>query len=114
MMTTVINFIQRAILQGTPLLYGATGEIITEESGNLNLGIPGIMYIGGICGIIGGHLYDRSTANPKFCAVHYNTPFKLSYRFCAYGVDLQLSYSYPARQSECYGPCTHDLRRRFR
>ena len=65
-MTTVINFIQRAILQGTPLLYGATGEIITEESGNLNLGIPGIMYIGGICGIIGGHLYDRSTANPNF------------------------------------------------
>ena len=50
-MLTVINFIQRAILQGTPLLYGATGEILTEKSGNLNLGIPGIMYIGAIVSI---------------------------------------------------------------
>ena len=43
MIVTIINFIQRAILQGTPLLYGSTGEILTEKSGNLNLGIPGIM-----------------------------------------------------------------------
>ena len=46
-MEIIISFIQRAILQGTPLLFGATGEILTEKSGNLNLGIPGIMYIGG-------------------------------------------------------------------
>lgn len=64
MMTTIINFIQRAILQGTPLLYGATGEILTEESGNLNLGIPGIMYVGGISGIIGAFFYESSTSNP--------------------------------------------------
>ena len=42
-MEVVIGFIQRAILQGTPLLYGSTGEILTEKSGNLNLGVPGIM-----------------------------------------------------------------------
>ena len=41
-MTTLITFIQRAIMQGIPLLYGSTGEILTEKSGNLNLGIPGI------------------------------------------------------------------------
>lgn len=29
-MEVVIGFIQRAILQGTPLLYGSTGEILTE------------------------------------------------------------------------------------
>lgn len=59
-MVTIINFIQRAILQGTPLLYGATGEILTEKSGNLNLGIPGIMYIGAISGVVGGFLYQTS------------------------------------------------------
>ena len=31
-------------MQGIPLLYGSTGEILTEKSGNLNLGIPGVMY----------------------------------------------------------------------
>ena len=60
-MLTIINFIQRAILQGTPLLYGATGEILTEKSGNLNLGIPGIMYIGAISGVVGGFMYQTST-----------------------------------------------------
>ena len=41
-------FLPRAVMQGIPLLYGSTGEILTEKSGNLNLGIPGIMYVGGI------------------------------------------------------------------
>jgi len=61
---TVMAFISAAIIQGTPLLFGATGEIITEKSGNLNLGIPGIMYIGGISGIIGGYLYEHFAATP--------------------------------------------------
>lgn len=59
-MFPIVNFIQRSIIQGTPLLFGSTGEIITEKSGNLNLGIPGIMYIGGISGVIGGFLYQQS------------------------------------------------------
>lgn len=58
--STVITLIQRAILQGIPILYGSTGEIITEKSGNLNLGIPGIMYVGGISGVIGAFLYEES------------------------------------------------------
>lgn len=52
--------INKAIVQGIPLLYGSTGEIITEKSGNLNLGIPGIMYMGGSAGIIGAYIYERS------------------------------------------------------
>lgn len=58
-MNTWISFLNAAIIQGIPLLYGATGEIITEKSGNLNLGIPGIMYVGGISGIIGGYIYEH-------------------------------------------------------
>lgn len=61
-MEIIISFIQRAILQGTPLLFGATGEILTEKSGNLNLGIPGIMYIGAISGVVGGFSYQNSVA----------------------------------------------------
>ncbi|MBR6794548.1 MAG: ABC transporter permease [Clostridia bacterium] len=57
-MFPVIPFIHSAIIGGTPLLFGATGEIVTEKSGNLNLGIPGIMYIGAISGVIGGFLYQ--------------------------------------------------------
>ncbi len=57
------GFLQRAIMQGIPLLYGSTGEIITEKSGNLNLGIPGIMYVGGISGVIGAFLYEQNTAS---------------------------------------------------
>ena len=60
MLETVFSFINAAIIQSIPLLFGATGEIITEKSGNLNLGIPGIMYVGGISGIIGGYLYEHS------------------------------------------------------
>ncbi len=56
----LIAFIQRAIMQGIPLLFGSTGEIITEKSGHLNLGIPGIMYVGGISGVIGAFLYEQS------------------------------------------------------
>ena len=65
MIKTIFAFINAAIIQSIPLLYGATGEIITEKSGNLNLGIPGIMYMGGISGIIGGYLYEHSVANPS-------------------------------------------------
>ena len=65
MLSTIASFINAAIIQGIPLLFGATGEIITEKSGNLNLGIPGIMYIGGISGIIGGYLYEHNNADPS-------------------------------------------------
>lgn len=53
-------FIHRAIIQGVPLLYGSVGEIITEKSGQLNLGIPGIMYVGAISGVIGAFFYEQS------------------------------------------------------
>lgn len=58
-----IAFFQRAIVIGIPLLYGSTGEILTEKSGNLNLGIPGIMYVGGISGVIGAFMYENSLAD---------------------------------------------------
>ena len=66
MFATIIN---KAIVQGIPLLFGSTGEILTEKSGNLNLGIPGIMYMGGSAGIIGAYIYEKSVEvpNPALC-----------------------------------------------
>ena len=58
--STLVSLFPRAVMQGIPILYGATGEIMTEKSGNLNLGIPGIMYIGGISGVIGAFLYENA------------------------------------------------------
>lgn len=55
----MVAFLRRAIIMGIPLLFGATGETITEKSGHLNLGIPGIMYIGAISGVIGSFLYEN-------------------------------------------------------
>ena len=62
-MFDIVSFIPRAIVQGIPLLLGSTGETLTEKSGNLNLGIPGIMYVGGICGVIGSFYYEASLAS---------------------------------------------------
>ena len=55
----LVAFISSSIPLGIPLLYGSTGEILTEKSGHLNLGIPGIMYVGAISGVIGSfmHIY---------------------------------------------------------
>ena len=61
----LVSFLPRAIVQGIPLLYGSTGEIITQKSGNMNLGIPGVMYVGGICGVIGAFFYEQSLPSPE-------------------------------------------------
>lgn len=71
MWSFLLAFIPRAVVQGIPLLYGSTGEIITEKSGNLNLGIPGVMYVGAISGVIGSFLYESSGAemNPALAII---------------------------------------------
>ena len=64
-MDTLIAWIMRAIPFGTIIMYGAMGEIVTEKSGNLNLGVPGIMYLGGFAGFASAYLYENSAANPN-------------------------------------------------
>ncbi len=45
-----IPFFKAAVQAGTPLLFATVGEIITEKSGNLNLGVEGMMLIGAVIG----------------------------------------------------------------
>lgn len=64
-----VSFIPRAVAQGIPLLYGSTGETLTEKSGNLNLGLPGVMYVGAISGVIGSFLYEQSVPAEEMSGV---------------------------------------------
>ena len=61
MFSFLVSFFPRAVVQGIPLLYGSTGEIMTQKSGNLNLGIPGVMYVGAMSGVIGAFFYENAT-----------------------------------------------------
>lgn len=46
----IYSILKRALISGTPLLLGTLGEIYTERSGVLNLGVEGLMAIGAIGG----------------------------------------------------------------
>ena len=59
-MDIISNLITQTLGYSSTLLFGSTGEIITEKSGNLNLGTPGIMSIGGVCGVVGAYFYTIS------------------------------------------------------
>ena len=48
----IITFLVSAIKFGMVLLFGSTGETITEKSGHLNLGLPGVMCVGTAFGCI--------------------------------------------------------------
>lgn len=68
-MFNLVAFIPRAVQQAVPLMLGSTGETITEKSGNLNLGIPGVMYVGAISGVIGSFFYERSNNFNSFLGI---------------------------------------------
>lgn len=61
----IMNFFVAAVLAGTPLLFGTLGEILTEKSGNLNLGVEGMMFMGGAAGLAGAYAYEQATADPN-------------------------------------------------
>ena len=50
-MDTLVHFFNAAVVAGTPLLFGTLGEILTEKSGNLNLGVEGMMFMGAVSGL---------------------------------------------------------------
>jgi len=44
------------VTAATPLLIAALGELVTERSGVLNLGVEGMMIVGAVCGFAGAQL----------------------------------------------------------
>lgn len=59
-MTQLISLFNSAVTFGTVIMFGALGEIVTEKGGQLNLGVPGIMYMGGISGLLAAFFYERA------------------------------------------------------
>ena len=57
-MAQLLSLLNSAIAFGTVIMLGSLGETLIEKSGNLNLGIPGIMYLGGIGGMIAAFFYE--------------------------------------------------------
>lgn len=55
----IIGLIKAAVLNGTPLLFGTSGEILTQKSGNMNLGVEGLMFMGGAFGLCGAFVYGQ-------------------------------------------------------
>ena len=63
-----LNFLIDSLAFGATFMYGSTGEIITEKAGHLNLGIPGIMCMGGAGGCLILNLIGKSSL-PGFLIV---------------------------------------------
>ncbi len=56
----ILTLLAAAVQSGTPILYATLGEIVTEKSGILNLGVEGIM----IFGALGAFLTSLYTGSP--------------------------------------------------
>ncbi|MCF0117310.1 MAG: ABC transporter permease [Bacilli bacterium] len=54
----IVSFLQMTIAMSAVYLFGCVGEILIEKSGNLNLGIPGIMGLGALGGCLGVYMYN--------------------------------------------------------
>ena len=56
----IIQILAASMLLATPLLLAAIGELVVEKSGVINLGVEGMMLIGGLAGFIA--LYQLQTS----------------------------------------------------
>jgi simple sugar transport system permease protein len=56
----LLSLLAATVQSGTPILYATLGEIITERSGVLNLGVEGMMMVGALAAF----LVSLSTGNP--------------------------------------------------
>lgn len=99
-MNTLLNLVVAAVLAGTPLLLGTLGEILTEKSGNINLGVEGMMFMGAIAGLAAPYLYEQQVL------LGGSTPSKLAGAFLA----LAASFLAGALGALIYGFLTITLR----
>ena len=60
-----ISWCVAAITFGTVIMYGCIGETINQKAGDLNLGVPGVMMIGGIASLAAAFLYENNAVNPN-------------------------------------------------
>ena len=72
-----VSFISMSLNLAAAFAFGCTGETITEKSGHLNMGIPGIMCLG-MCGaVIGCNTYLLFGVQNGFLAIFFTLLFSL-------------------------------------
>lgn len=64
-MSNIISWISTSVVFATICIFASTGEIFTEKSGHLNLGVPGIMYLSGFVSYYAVFTYETSNSNPS-------------------------------------------------
>ena len=65
MVELIIPLMAAAVQSGTPILYATLGEIFTEKSGVLNLGVEGVMIVGALTGFV----VAKMTGNPSLAFI---------------------------------------------
>jgi len=48
----IIGILNIVLISTTPLVFAGIGELVTEKSGVLNLGLEGLMLVGAVTGFI--------------------------------------------------------------
>ena len=86
----------------TPLLIAATGELVTERAGVLNLGVEGMMIVGAACGF-GGAWLSGSVFVGAICGILAGTALSLVFALMTLG---------PCGQSGRHRPRAHHPRHR--
>lgn len=56
----MIEFLAACVVAGTPLIFATVGGLVTEKTGNMNLGVEGMMLMGAVMGFYTG----LNTASP--------------------------------------------------
>jgi ABC-type uncharacterized transport system permease subunit len=69
----------------TPLLIAATGELVTERAGVLNLGVEGMMIVGAACGF-GGAWLSGSILVGALCGILAGTALSLVFALMTLGL----------------------------
>ncbi|MGO4714261.1 ABC transporter permease [Bradyrhizobium sp. 2TAF24] len=84
-MALVEAIILAVIAASTPLLLAATGEMLVERAGVLNLGVEGMMIMGAACGFAGAHL-TGSTLIGALCGIAAGMALSLVFAVMALGL----------------------------
>ena len=84
-----MEFVEAIILAvlaaSTPLLLAATGELVTERAGVLNLGVEGMMIVGAACGF-GGAWLTGSTIIGALCGIGAGVALSLIFAMMTLGL----------------------------
>ena len=99
----MVEFLAACVVAGTPLVFATVGELITEKSGSMNLGVEGMMLMGAVMGF----LASINTYNPAVALL----AAALAGRRCA---DLRISDCQPSCKSGRLRSDTYHIWNRLR